>query len=174
MDTKATLLLLLIKKFLKRIQIKRLLLWKCLKMKRRIQRQLLRKHYKHLYYPSKRHLYGRRKKAEVAITERHWANLESDLGLTSERFTQLFFATRQKIQLPRSNETGIVRRISIQPQMRLWIVLYWMRNYPKYKTLGDQRPNSQQGDTTYPLNSSQPLGIHQMAYCPRDQSMAFL
>ena len=74
-------LLLLIKKFRKRIQIKRLLLWKCLKMKRRIQRQLVRKHYKHLYYPSKRHLYGRRKKADaVAITEKTLGKLGERSG----------------------------------------------------------------------------------------------
>lgn len=105
-------------------------------MRKKVFSQFLQKKLKYYLYPQKTHYYGRRKPAQtVNVTDKDILNLENDLGISVEYFEELFSNIREYLTRTIHTETRRLRVMT--PKKRLWLVLYWLRNYPPYKLLGD-------------------------------------
>lgn len=114
---------------------KKLLLLQLIKMRKRIFLQFARKDFKNYLYPHKQYFYGPRKQSQsLLLTQSDFLNMESSLGISQEFFEEIFQKISPKITNSFHKSKAHLRILT--PKKRLWLVLYWLRNYPSYKVFG--------------------------------------
>ena len=64
-----------------------------------------------------------------------WINLPTNLGISQKTFSDLYKKVKILIEMPRIK--GSPRRCSMTTALRLYMILYIIRKYPQYSTLGE-------------------------------------
>lgn len=95
-----------------------------------LQKRIIRYRYSHQLKNKVNHIFGRRKIGRQNLEEEHKINLQSNLGIDSRFF-------RFMLSKLVSCFNGKRDKKSMSLEKRLYIVLYWLRKYPSYTTLGD-------------------------------------